>query len=60
YLDDAYLARKETARIIHGRGTGALKDAVRSMLRKHPHVKSYRFGEFNEGGNGVTVVTFKD
>ncbi len=47
-------------RIIHGRGTGALKDAVRNMLRKHPHVKSYRFGEFNEGGNGVTVVVFKE
>jgi DNA mismatch repair protein MutS2 len=43
-------------RVIHGKGTGALRSAVRNELRKHPLVKSYREGEGNEGGDGVTVV----
>ena len=59
YLDDAYLSHLPSVRIIHGRGTGALRDAVRSMLKKNKHVKSWRQGEFNEGGYGVTVAEFK-
>ena len=59
YLDDAYLARLESVRIIHGRGTGALKSAVQTMLRKNRHIDRYRGGEFNEGGYGVTIATFK-
>ena len=59
YLDDAYLSHLPSVRIIHGRGTGALREAVRGLLKKHKHVKSYRPGEFNEGGYGVTVAEFK-
>jgi len=59
YLDDAYLAHLPAARIIHGRGTGALKSAVQTMLRKNKHIAKYRSGEYAEGGNGVTVVEFK-
>ena len=59
YLDDAYLAHLESVRIIHGRGTGALKQAVATMLRKNKHVKKHRPGEYNEGGYGVTVAEFK-
>ena len=56
YLDDAYLAHLGTVRIIHGRGTGALKNAVHNLLKKTKHVKSYRLGTFGEGNTGVTVV----
>jgi DNA mismatch repair protein MutS2 len=58
YLDDAYLAALPYARIVHGKGTGALRDAVREALADHPLVASFRPGELNEGGDGVTVVTF--
>ena len=57
YLDDAYLAALPYARIVHGKGTGALRDAVREALGDHPLVASFRTGELNEGGEGVTVVT---
>jgi DNA mismatch repair protein MutS2 len=57
YLDDAYLAALPYARIVHGKGTGALRDAVREALADHPLVASFRPGELNEGGEGVTVVT---
>ena len=61
YLDDAYLAHLPSVRIIHGRGTGTLRSAVQTFLRKdRSRVKSYRTGEYNEGGYGVTVVTFKE
>lgn len=56
YLDEAYLARLPWVRIIHGKGTGALRDAVRSKLRSHPLVSKYRAGKEGEGGDGVTVV----
>jgi DNA mismatch repair protein MutS2 len=56
YLDTAYLARLPYVRIIHGKGTGALRQAVRDQLRNHPLVSSYRAGEGNEGGEGVTVA----
>jgi DNA mismatch repair protein MutS2 len=56
YLDDAYLAALPFARIIHGKGTGALREAAREALAEHPLVASFRPGELNEGGDGVTVV----
>ena len=58
YIDDAYLAGLPYARIIHGKGTGVLRRAVREFLRQHPLVASYRPGEPNEGGDGVTIVKF--
>ena len=59
YLDDAYLAHLPQARIIHGRGTGALKAAVHQLLRRSPVVASFRLGSFGEGNTGVTIVEFK-
>ncbi|RME07645.1 MAG: endonuclease MutS2 [Anaerolineae bacterium] len=57
YLDKAYLARLPWVRIIHGKGTGRLRQAVRQALERHPHVASYEAGAPAEGGDGVTVVT---
>ncbi len=59
YLDDAYLAGLNTVRIVHGRGTGALKDMVHRQLKTIKYVKEYRLGVHGEGDTGVTVVTFK-
>lgn len=59
YLDDCYLANLPNARIVHGKGTGKLRDGIHAFLRKHPHVKSFRLGTFGEGEMGVTVVEFK-
>lgn len=59
YLDDAYLAKLSTVRIVHGRGTGALKNAVHSHLKRQKYVKAYRLGVFGEGDTGVTIVEFK-
>ncbi len=59
YLDDAYLAHLPQVTIIHGRGTGALKNAVHSHLKKTKYVKTYRVGGFGEGDHGVTIVEFK-
>jgi DNA mismatch repair protein MutS2 len=56
YLDDAYLAALPYARIIHGKGTGALREAAREALAEHPLVASFRPGDLNEGGDGVTIV----
>ena len=59
YLDDAYLAHLPQVTIIHGRGTGALKNAVHAHLKKSKYVKSFRIGGFGEGNHGVTIVEFK-
>ena len=59
YLDDCYLANLPNARIVHGKGTGKLREGIHAFLRKHPHVKSFRLGTFGEGEMGVTVVEFK-
>ena len=59
YLDDAYLAHLPQFRVVHGRGTGALKAGVHRHLKKLSYVKEYRLGEFGEGDTGVTIVTFK-
>jgi DNA mismatch repair protein MutS2 len=56
YLDDAYVAGLKVVRIIHGKGTGALREAVTNHLKKHRQVKSFRMGDYNEGGTGVTVA----
>lgn len=59
YLDDCYMASLEHARIVHGKGTGKLRDGIHAFLKTHPHVKSFRLGSFGEGEMGVTVVYFK-
>ncbi len=59
YLDDALLSNYHQVSIIHGKGTGALRQGVQQYLKKHPRVKSYRFGEAGEGGSGVTVAELK-
>ena len=60
YLDDAYLAHLPSVRVVHGKGTGALRSAVQSHLKRIKYVKSYRLGEYGEGDAGVTIVTFKE
>ena len=60
YLDDAYVAGLKTVTIIHGRGAGILQNGIRQILRKTPNVESFRRGNYNEGGDGVTIVKFKD
>ena len=59
YLDDAYIAHLPSVRIVHGKGTGALRKAVQGLLKRNKYVKSYRLGEFGEGDAGVTIATFK-
>ena len=59
YLDDAYIAHVSPVRIVHGKGTGALRNGIHSYLKRQKHVKSYRLGAFGEGDAGVTIVEFK-
>ena len=59
YLDDAYLAHLPKVRVVHGRGTGALKAGVHKHLKKLKYVKEFRLGDFGEGDTGITIVTFK-
>ena len=59
YLDDAYIAHLPSVRIVHGKGTGALRNAVQSHLKRCKIVKSYHLGEFGEGDAGVTIAEFK-
>lgn len=59
YLDDAYLTHLTTVRVVHGKGTGALRNAVHSHLKRQNYIKEYRLGEYGEGDAGVTIVTFK-
>ena len=59
YLDDAYIAHLPSVRVVHGKGTGALRNAVHSHLKRLKYVKEYRLGEYGEGDAGVTIVTFK-
>ncbi|MDE6923816.1 MAG: endonuclease MutS2 [Acetatifactor sp.] len=59
YLDDAYLAHLPSVRVVHGKGTGALRNAVQNHLKRLKYVKEYRLGEYGEGDAGVTIVTFK-
>lgn len=56
FLDDAFLGGLHEVRIVHGKGTGALRQAVRARLKGHTLVKRFRPGEYGEGGAGVTVV----
>lgn len=59
YLDDAYISGIKTVTIIHGKGTGALREGVHRFLKNHQHVKSYRIGKYGEGEGGVTIVELK-
>jgi DNA mismatch repair protein MutS2 len=59
YLDDAFMAGMANVRLVHGKGTGALRKAVRVVLSDHPLVDSYRDGEPVEGGSGATVAALK-
>ena len=60
YLDDAFLAGLSTVQVIHGKGTGVLSKRMQEFLKDHPKVESYRLGEWDEGGSGVTVVKLKE
>jgi len=59
YLDDAFLATLSNVTLIHGKGTGAVRNAIHALLKRHPHVQEYRLGKYGEGEAGVTVATLK-
>jgi DNA mismatch repair protein MutS2 len=60
FLDDAFLAQMSQVRIVHGSGTGALRQAIGEFLSSHPHVARFQAASQNEGGRGVTVVTLRE
>ena len=60
YLDEARVSHLQSVRIVHGKGTGALRNAVHQYLRRQKWIKSFRIGDFGEGDAGVTIVTLKD
>ncbi|MCF6465214.1 endonuclease MutS2 [Clostridium sp. Cult2] len=59
YIDDAYIAGLKEAYIIHGKGTGVLREGIKSYVRGHKHIKTFRSGKYGEGGDGVTVIELK-
>ena len=59
FLDDAFLAQMNTVRIVHGMGTGALRQAISELLNAHPHVSHFESASQSEGGRGVTIVTLR-
>jgi DNA mismatch repair protein MutS2 len=59
YLDDAYISHISSVRVVHGKGTGAVRQAVHHYLKRVSYVKSYHLGEYGEGDAGVTIVEFK-
>jgi len=59
YLDDAYLSGVGTVRVVHGKGTGALRKGVHDFLKKHPHIRTFRLGVYGEGDSGVTIIEMK-
>ena len=59
YLDDAYLSHLPSVRVVHGKGTGALRKGIHNYLRRQKHVADLHLAEFGEGDAGVTIVTFK-
>ena len=59
YLDDAALSHLEQVRVVHGKGTGALRAGVHKYLKRNRHVSSFRLGEFGEGDSGVTIVKLR-
>jgi DNA mismatch repair protein MutS2 len=60
FLDDAFLAQLSQVRIVHGMGTGTLRQAISNLLSKHPHVSHFETAPYSEGGRGVTVVTLRE
>jgi len=60
YLHDAFMAGLYQVRVVHGKGTGTLRQAIQKVLSEHSLVKSYRIGEYGEGGAGVTIVQLAD
>lgn len=59
YLDDATISNLSSVRIVHGKGTGKLRQGIHNFLKNHPHVKSFRLGTFGEGEMGVTIIELK-
>ena len=59
YLDDAYLSHLKTVRVVHGKGTGALRKGIHNYLRRQRHVADFHLAEYGEGDAGVTIVNFK-
>ena len=59
YLDDCYMSSLKNISIIHGKGSGILSKHIHIFLKTHPHVKSFRFGNFGEGETGVTIIELK-